>query len=83
MLGILLTVILFISLPVIMIMFLISGIRRYISAKRQNRECPGTFPEEEIKWRKTVVIVCSVVVGVIAAAAAGIIWFIVVTAASI
>lgn len=71
MFGILLYDILFFGIPAILIGFFGVSIYRYITAKKQNEVSPGTFTAEEIKKRKTILIVLSVVAGIIAAVVVG------------
>lgn len=65
MFGILLYDILFFAIPGILIVLFVISLYRYIFAKKQNKKVPGTFTPEEIKKRKTFLIVLSVVVGVL------------------
>ena len=55
---------LFFAMPAILLVLFGVSLYRYISAKKQNKKAPGTFPPEEIKKRKIFLIVLSVIVGV-------------------
>ena len=57
---------LFFGIPAILIIFLGICLYRYISAKNQNKVSPGTFSDAEIKNRKILLIVLSVIVGIFA-----------------
>ena len=65
MFGVLLIDIFFFAIPIILITLLSVSIYRYASAKKQNKAIPGTFPDSEIKKRKIVLIVLSVITGVL------------------
>ncbi len=56
---------LFFAIPAILILCLGISIYRYVSAKKQNEQAPGTVADDEIKRRKTVLILLSVVTGVL------------------
>lgn len=66
MFGILLYDIFFFAIPIILIALFGVSLYRYISAKKQNQVAPGTFSDAEIKKRKIMLIVLSVVAGVLA-----------------
>lgn len=72
MLGFLLSI-LFLSIPVIVILFFVFSLVCYISANRKNKKQPGSVRPEEIKWRKTLLIVASVVMAVFLAVVIGLI----------
>lgn len=67
MFGIMLYDILFFGIPAILLLLFAISLYRYISAKKENREQPGTHSAEEIKKRKLFLIVFSVIAGVLAA----------------
>ena len=69
--GILLYDILFFSIPIILIALLGISVYRYVSAKKQNKAAPGTFSDDEIKKRKIMLIVLSVITAVLAAIVIG------------
>ena len=71
MLGILLYEIFFFAIPIILIVLFSISLYRYVSAKKQNKVAPGTFSDEEVKNRKVVLIVLSVVAGVLVAIVIG------------
>ena len=66
MFGILLYDIFFFAIPIILIALFSVSLYRYISAKKQNKMAPGTFSDAEIKKRKIMLIVLSVIAGVLA-----------------
>ena len=70
MVGILFGIIFFV-IPLVMLVYVGISIYRYVSAKRKNREEPGSFTEEEMKKRRTVLIVSAVVTGVLVAVVVG------------
>lgn len=61
----------FFGIPLGLVVFFGNCLYRYVSAKRKNMEEPGTFPEEEMKKRKTMVIVSAVTAGVVVAVVVG------------
>ena len=71
MFGVMLYDILFFGIPVILLVLFGVSVYRYDSAKKRNQAVPGTFSEEEIKKRKTMLIVLSVIAGVLAAVVIG------------
>lgn len=71
MFGILLYDIFFFAIPIILIALFGVSLYRYISAKKQNKAAPGTFSDAEIKKRKIMLIVLSVLAGVLAAIVIG------------
>ena len=64
--------ILFLAIPAVLIVLFGVCLYRYISAKRQNKNVPDTFPPEEIKKREIFLIVSSVLLGVFAAVVMGV-----------
>lgn len=66
MFGILLYDIFFFAIPIILIALFGVSLYRYISAKKQNKMAPGTFSDTEIKKRKIMLIVLSVIAGALA-----------------
>ena len=66
MFGILLYDIFFFAIPIILIALFSVSLYRYISAKKQNKMAPGTFSDTEIKKRKIMLIVLSVIAGALA-----------------
>ena len=71
MFGILLYDIFFFAIPIILIALFGVSLYRYISAKKQNKVAPGTFSDAEIKKRKIMLIVLSVIAGVLAVLVVG------------
>ena len=65
--------ILFMLIPIIAIAFLIVSICRYVSAVGKNKETPDTFSAEEIKKRKTLLIISIIIMSVFAAVVIGLI----------
>ena len=58
---------LFFGIPIILIILFCICLGRYISAKKQNKLSPDTFSDTEIKKRKNMLIVLSVIVCIFAA----------------
>lgn len=56
--------ILFFAIPIICIAFSGVSLYSYISAKKQNKVAPGTYSDAEIKKRKIIFIVLSVIASV-------------------
>ena len=71
MFGILLYDIFFFAIPIILIALFGVSLYRYISAKKQNKMAPGTFSDAEIKKRKIMLFVLSVIAGVLAVIVVG------------
>lgn len=71
MFGVLLYDIFLFAIPFILIALFGVCLYRYISAKKQNKIMPGTFSAAEIKKRKIMMIVLSVVSGVLVAIVIG------------
>lgn len=71
MFGILLYDIFFFAIPIILIALFGVSLYRYISAKKQNKVAPGTFSDAEIKKRKIMLFVLSVIAGVLAVIVVG------------
>ena len=73
MLEILFTYILFVLIPISAVVLFSISLFRYIQAKMQNKKTPGFFSHEEIKKRKTMLIIMSVVAGVLVTVVVGLI----------
>lgn len=73
MFGIFIYDVLFFAVPVIWLILFGISLYRYISAKKQNKQMPGTFSPGEIKKRKVFLIVMSIVAGMILAMVIGLI----------
>lgn len=71
MFGIMLYDILFFGIPAILLLLFGISLYRYTSAKKENREQPGTHSPEEMKKRKLLLIVLSVIAGVLVAVVIG------------
>lgn len=56
----------FYGIPIAAILFLAISLYRYVHAKSANKKEPGTFSASEMKKRKILVIVSSVIAGVLA-----------------
>lgn len=65
--------ILFFGIPALLVILTGVSIYRFVSAKKKNRQAPGTFSEEEIRKRKIAMIVLSVITGVLAVIVIGLI----------
>lgn len=63
--------ILFFAIPIALIALYGVSLYRYRSAKNQNKTAPGTFSDSEIKKRKTVLTVLSVMTGILVAVVIG------------
>ena len=61
----------FFACPIVLIALFVISADRYVSAKKQNKAAPGTFSDAEIKKRKIMLIVLSVIAGVFAAIVIG------------
>lgn len=64
MFGVLMYDVLFFGIPTALLVLFGISLYRYLFAKKQNKKVPGTVSEEEMKSRKTMLIVLSVMVGV-------------------
>lgn len=64
MFGVLMYDVLFFEIPTALLVLFGISLYRYLFAKKQNKKVPGTVSEEEMKSRKTMLIVLSVMVGV-------------------
>ena len=71
MFGILSYDIFFFAIPIIWIVLFGISLYRYLSANKQNKVSPGTFSDDEIKKRKIMLFVLSVIAGVYAAIVIG------------
>ena len=71
MFGILIYDIIFFAVPIIAITFFGISLYSYRTAKKANDENPGSYSEKEIKIRKTMLIVSTVVAVILAALAIG------------
>lgn len=61
----------FFAIPLLLIVLFGISLYRYLTAKRQNKEAPGTFSDAEMKKRKTILLVLAVIAGVLAAIVIG------------
>lgn len=71
MFGIMLYDVLFFGIPAILLALFGISAYRYGVAKQENRENPGTHSEQEMKRRKVMLIVLSVIAGVLAVVVIG------------
>ena len=71
MFGIILYDVIFFAVPAILLVFFAISLYRYISAKRENEETPDTFSAEEIKKRKIILIVASIIAATLVAIVIG------------
>ncbi len=71
MFGILVYDILFFAIPAALLAFWGISIYRYISAKKKNAQAPGSFPAQELKKRKIILAITSVIAGVFLAVVLG------------
>lgn len=58
-------VILFFAIPIASVILFVISIYRYISAKKKNKAVPNTYSDNEIKKRKIMLIVMSVIVAIL------------------
>ncbi len=63
MFGILIYDILFFTIPVVLLTFWGISIYRYVSARKKNSKDPETFSPSEMKTRKTILMIASVLAG--------------------
>lgn len=56
---------LFFMIPSVLLVLFGISLSSFVSAKKQNKYAPGTFSDAEIKKRKIILIVLSVVTGVV------------------
>ena len=52
-----------IAAPILTVAFFISSLKRYLFARNANKECPGAFSDEELRERRSGLIITSVLVG--------------------
>jgi len=71
MFGIILYDVIFFAVPALLLLFFGISLYRYISAKRENDETPGSYSIEEIKKRKIILIIASVIAGALIAVVIG------------
>ncbi len=71
MFGVLIYDILFFAIPIALLIFLGISIYRYVSARKRNARNPGTFSPSEMKTRKIILIIVSVLAGVFLAIVIG------------
>ena len=56
-------IVLIIAILILLPVFFIRSLKRYLFAVKANKECPGTFSDEELRERKGSLIITSVLVG--------------------
>lgn len=66
-----LTQLAFYGIPIVVLAFFIVSLVHYRRGKNANKRTPGAVPAEEMRLRKTVLIVASVIMGVLAAVVIG------------
>ena len=71
MFGIILYDILFFMIPTVLLVLFGVSLYRYNSAKKQNKQNPGTFSDGEIKKRKLFLIVMAVITGALVVVVVG------------
>ncbi len=64
MIEIVLNIFLFFSIPIALLIFLITRVYRFFSAMKKNEAEPGTFPESEMKRRKIVMLITGIIASV-------------------
>ena len=62
---------LYFSIPAITLILWGVSLYKYLSAKKANKKVPGTISEDELKRRKTMLIVTSVIAAVLVAVIIG------------
>ena len=62
---------LYFSIPAITLVLFGVGLYKYLSAKKANKKAPGTVNDEELKRRKTMLIVTSVIFAALVAVIIG------------
>lgn len=65
------TTFLFYAIPIAAIVFFIVSIILYFSAKNKNKQTPDSYSESQMKNRKTLLTISSVIAGVLAAVVIG------------
>ena len=71
MFGIFIYDLIFFAVPAALLVFFGVSLYRYRTAVKQNKRTPDTFPPEEIKKRKTLLIISSVTAAVLVAVVVG------------
>ena len=66
MFGVLLYDILFFGIPAVVFVGFVISLIRFVSARSKNKKMPGTYSDNEIKKRKIMLIILSVIIGVFA-----------------
>lgn len=61
----------FYAIPIAAVLFFVVSIVRYFVAKNKNKQAPDTYSENQIKSRKTLLIISSAIAGVLAAVVVG------------
>lgn len=62
---------LFFLIPIAAIVFFVVSIILYFSAKNKNKQAPDSFSESQMKTRKTLLTISSVIAGILAAVVVG------------
>jgi hypothetical protein len=73
MFGVLIYDLLFFAVPVGILVFFAISLCRYLSARKQEREIPGSVEAQDLKNRKALLIVSAVMAGVLLAVTIGLI----------
>ena len=71
MFGIMLYDILFFGIPAVLFVLFGVSLYRYKTAKEENKQNPDTYSPEEMKKRKMMLIIASVIAGVLVAVVIG------------
>ncbi len=72
----------FFAIPIFALLVFALSLHSYVSAKNKNKTEPGTFSDEELKKRKTTMIVSAVVAGVLVAIVMGLMGLLVIAVAN-
>lgn len=62
---------LFLAIPLMTLIFFVVSLCEYLSARKREKREPGSVSPEEMKRRKTMLIVSSVIAGVLLAIVVG------------
>ena len=73
MFGVLIYDLLFFTVPVGILVFFVISLCRYLSARKQEREIPGSVEAQDLKNRKAMLIVSAVMAGVLLVVTIGLI----------
>lgn len=55
----------FYGIPAAILVFFAVSLYRYLNARKRNKIQPGTVPEDEMSWRKMILVISSVILGIL------------------